>query len=167
MTKTSTFEVKFKRRRNQKTNYRKRLSLLLSKKPRLIIRKSNKRILAQVMTFSPQGDKNECMAVSSELKKFGWGNATSNIPSAYLTGYLCGLRAGKKKVSEAVLDTGLHSTVHGGKIFSCLKGFIDAGVKVSADETVFPKEDRIKGKHLSKKESENMFEKTLEAIKKQ
>ena len=166
MTKTSTFEVMFKRRRQQKTNYRKRLALLLSKKPRLIVRKTNKRVLAQVVTFEPAGDKTQCAAASSELKKFGWTASTSNIPSAYLTGYLCGLLAGKKKISEAVLDTGIHSTVHGGKIFACLKGFIDAGIKVKADELIFPKEERITGKHLLRKIQEKEFEKTLEAIKK-
>ncbi|MBT3583115.1 50S ribosomal protein L18, partial [Candidatus Woesearchaeota archaeon] len=42
------YTVKFRRRRAGKTNYHNRLALLLSRKPRLVIRKTNKYIICQI-----------------------------------------------------------------------------------------------------------------------
>ena len=41
MSRTSTYEVKFKRRNEGKTNYKKRLAMLKSGRPRAVIRKTN------------------------------------------------------------------------------------------------------------------------------
>lgn len=164
MSKTSTFEVKFKRRRQQKTNYRKRISLLVSKKPRVVVRKSNKHIVAQLVLFDHKGDITKCAASSKELGKIGWTHSTANTSAAYLTGYLCGVRAKKLEVKEAILDLGLHSPIYGSKVFACLKGFINAGVKVPVSEEVFPKEDRLKGKHLKHPLDGAEFEKIMKKI---
>ncbi len=164
MTKTSTFEVAFRRRRQEKTNYRKRLFMVKSKKPRIVVRKSNKSMIVQVINFEPKGDRTVCSAVSRELKKFGWDFGASNISSAYLTGFLCGTRAKKNNVKEAILDIGLQTPIHGSRVFASLKGFVDAGVTVPADAVVFPKEERLKGKHLAKKDATEHFEKVIKAI---
>ncbi len=136
--------VPYRRKREGKTNYRKRLKLLKSKKPRLVIRKTNKYIIAQIIDYSPNGDIVLNQAVSKELKKYGWNMSFKNIPAAYLTGYLLGRKF--KKDSELVLDIGLQEK--GGRIFAALKGAVDAGLKVKFNESILPDEKRIVGEHI-------------------
>ena len=62
----------FKRKRLGKTDYRKRLKLLLANKSRLVVRKSLKSILAQIVEYGEKGDKIVVSAHSSELKKYGY-----------------------------------------------------------------------------------------------
>ena len=87
------YELKMRRRRTGQTDYRMRLKLLLSKKPRLAVRKSLKHIRVQVISYTQKGDVINASAFSQELKKFGWNYSTSSLPAAYLTGLLCGIRA--------------------------------------------------------------------------
>jgi len=95
------------------------------------------------------GDKVLVSADSSELsRKFGWLGNRSNLPSAYLTGLLCGFRALASGVKEAVLDIGLQSPTKGAKIFATLKGVSDAGVLVPHDEGILPSEERVQGQHV-------------------
>ena len=103
--KKATYKVQFKRRHNGKTNYKKRLALVKSGKPRLVVRKTNNRIIVQVITYERPGDKVITSATSVQLKKYGWAG-NKNIPSAYLTGLLCGMRAKEAKVQSAILDIG-------------------------------------------------------------
>ena len=140
-----TFKMPFRRRREGKTNYKKRLKLLLSKKPRLVVRKSLKYIRAQIVEFDKKGDKTLASAFSRELKKLGWKYACDNLPAAYLTGLLIGKRALEKGISEAVLDMGLYPSTKGSRIYACVKGALDAGLKIPCSEDVLPSEERIKG----------------------
>ena len=39
-------------------------------------------------------------------------------------------------------------TVKGGRIFSVVKGLIDGGLDIPANEVVFPSEERLSGEHL-------------------
>ncbi|MBI4045102.1 MAG: 50S ribosomal protein L18 [Candidatus Diapherotrites archaeon] len=160
---TSTFLTKFRRRIEQKTNYKKRLALLKSKTDRVVIRRTNSQVIVQLVKFEPSGDRTLCSAVSNELRKMGWKSSAKNMPACYLTGFLCGTKAKKAGASTAILDMGLHTPVHGGRIFAALKGFVDAGIKVPLEEDVLPKEDRVFGKHLQKPMPE--FEKVLSEIK--
>ena len=137
----------FKRKFKKKTDYRKRLKLLYSKKPRFIIRKSSKHIRAQITEFDPKGDKITVSATTQDLKKFGWTNCT-NIPSAYLTGLLIGKRALKKNINSAILDTGLEKSVKGSRIYAVLKGAIDAGLSIPHSPDILPSDERISGKHI-------------------
>lgn len=146
---TPTYKMPFKRRRLGKTNYRKRLKLLLSKKPRLVVRRSLKYIIAQIVEFEKSGDKTLVSATSKELKKYGWDFACDNIPAAYLTGLLIGKRALEKKIKEVVLDSGLYSSTKGNRIYACVKGALDAGLQVPVDQSMIPSEDRIKGLHIA------------------
>ncbi|MBU1120841.1 50S ribosomal protein L18 [Candidatus Micrarchaeota archaeon] len=150
MSKTSTFKMKFKRRMKGKTDYSKRLGLLKSKKPRLVVRKSNNNVLTQIIEYSSSGDKVLVSGHSKELKKLGWKMHKGNIPAAYLTGMLCGLRAKKKNVSEAVLDIGRLTPVHGSVVFAVLKGVVDAGISIPFDEKAFPSQERVSGKEIQK-----------------
>jgi len=145
-----TYKMPFKRRRLSKTDYQKRLKLLFSKKPRLVIRKSLKYIIAQVIEFDKTGDKTLVTASSKELKKHGWKFAFDNLPAAYLTGLMVGKKAVKAGIKEVVLDSGLYSSTKGNRIYSAVKGVVDSGVKINVSNDVLPSEERIKGLHIAK-----------------
>ncbi|MCR4368329.1 MAG: 50S ribosomal protein L18 [archaeon] len=152
------YKVKFRRRRDFKTNYTKRLALLKSGKARLVVRKTNAGMVCEVTEYKPLGDMVKAFQSASSLKKLGWKANTGNIPSAYLCGYACAKKALKAGVTEAVLDIGLATPIHGGRIFAALKGAIDAGLSVPADAAVFPKEDRANGKHIGIETAKNLEE---------
>ena len=158
----ATTKLGFARRRKKKTNYAKRLAMIKSGKPRLAVRKTNTSVNVQVITYSKTGDTTVASAVSKELAKYGWNGSHKNMPSAYLTGLICGVRA-TKKINEAIADIGLHSPIHGSRVFAAVKGAIDAGLKINVDEIALPKEDRLKGKHISEETVKN-FEETKEKI---
>lgn len=151
-----------KRRREKKTDYKKRLALVKSGKIRLVIRRSLNNIRVQFVEFNPSGDKTLISAISTELKKLGW-NRTGNVPGSYLTGLLAGKKAKEKKIDEAVLDIGLQSSTKGSRIYAALKGVLDAGVNVVHSEKILPDENRIKGSHISE-ELVNQFEQTKAKI---
>ncbi len=144
-----TYRVPFRRRREGKTNYRKRLRLLLSGEPRMVVRKSNRYIRAQLILAAPEGDKTVADANSAELAKFGWEFSKKNTPAAYLTGLLLGKRALRKGFKHAILDMGLHTPSQGCRIYAALKGAVDAGLEVPHDPSIFPAEERIRGEHIA------------------
>jgi large subunit ribosomal protein L18 len=139
----------FKRRRLGKTDYNRRLKLLLSKKPRLVVRKSLKYIIAQIVEFDKKGDKVMLSVNSKQLKKLGWNFACDNLPAAYLTGLMIGKLSKEKKIPEAILDSGLYPSTKGSKVYATVKGTIDGGLTVPITEEILPTEDRISGKHIA------------------
>ncbi len=141
--------VPYRRKREGRTNYRKRLKLLQSGKPRLVVRKSLKGIYASLIDFHGSGDKTLAAANTQELKEFGWAINGGNLPSAYLVGLLLGTKAKKLKVGEAVLDIGLYSPVRKSRIYAALAGALDAGLKVPHSADVLPEKERIEGKHIA------------------
>jgi large subunit ribosomal protein L18 len=143
-----TRTVKYRRKREGKTDYKKRIRILLSSKPRLVVRKSLKYITAQIIKYDGKGDKVIVTARSSELKKEGWNYNYSNTPSAYLTGLLIAKKAKEKKITEAILDIGLNKSVPGSKLYAVLKGAVDNGLNIPHSDNVLPKEDRLNGKHI-------------------
>lgn len=145
----TTFKTKPRRRREGKTNYAKRLALLKSRVPRLVVRVKNSLVVAQVVNYAEKGDQTVVNTTSLELKKHGYKGHLGNAAAAYLTGFLCGLKALKKKVNEAVLDTGLHSNVRGSNIYAALQGAVDAGLKIPHSPEAFVQE-RALGKHIEK-----------------
>jgi large subunit ribosomal protein L18 len=143
------FSVKPRRRREGKTDYRKRLKLLRSQKVRIVVRKSIKNTQIQFIEYKEKGDNILISAKSNELiKKFNWKYSTSSIPAAYLTGLLAGKRAKDKGINECVIDIGRHPPVKGSRIFATIKGVTDAGIKCPHNEEKIPSDDRIMGKHL-------------------
>ena len=142
------YRVPFRRRREMKTDYQQRKRLLKSGKIRFVARPTNKQVLVQFIESKVGGDKTFVQTQSTELKKFGWEIATSNLPAAYLTGYLAGKKALKAKIKEAILDIGIHSANAGTRIFATLKGVVDAGVEIPYNEIMLPSEDRIQGQHI-------------------
>jgi large subunit ribosomal protein L18 len=149
MAKNSSYRVQLRRRREGKTDYRARKALVLSRRPRLVARSSLRNVTVQLVVAKPIGDTVLAAAQSGELKKFGWKAPTGNVPSAHLTGLLCGLRARKAGVSEAVLDLGLIGPTRGSRIFAILSGALDAGIEVPHAEEKLGKE-RVKGEHIVK-----------------
>ncbi|RLF31169.1 MAG: 50S ribosomal protein L18 [Thermoplasmata archaeon] len=144
------YRIKPRRRREGRTDYRKRLKLLKSRKTRLVVRKSLKNTLVQFIEYKEEGDNVIATATSKELtSKYNWKFSTSTTPAAYLTGLLAGKRAKEKGIKECILDTGRHVPVAGSKIFASLKGVIDAGVECPCSEEKIPSEERIMGKHLN------------------
>ena len=149
MARGSNYCVPLRRRREGKTDYHARKALVLSGKPRLVARSTLKNVTAQIIVAKPHGDEVLAAAHSRELKKkYGWKAPTGNVPAAYLTGLLCGLKAKTKGVSEAILDIGLVAPTKGSKVFATLSGVLDAGVDVPHAEEKIVKE-RTKGEHIA------------------
>ena len=141
--------IAFRRKREQRTNYKTRQSLLLSGKFRLVFRSSNRSITAQLIKFDVKRDQVLVAVNSSALKKLGWNYSAKNTPAAYLTGLLLGIKAKEKGYEEAILDLGPKRILQKGKVFAFLKGALDGGLKIPhSDESIFPSEDRISGKHI-------------------
>lgn len=138
-----------RRRREARTNYHQRLRLLKSGKPRLVARKSNKHIRAQLVSTGPNGDRTVASAHSSDLEAFGWEAPMGNLPAAYLTGVLAGKRALAEGVDTAVLDIGLNTATPGNKVFAIQEGAIDAGLEIPHSESVFADWNRTRGTHIA------------------
>jgi large subunit ribosomal protein L18 len=138
------------RRRNEgKTDYHKRLKLLKSRKLRVTIRASNDHMRVQIIQSKFGGDKVIISAFSKELtSKFAWNANTGNIPAAYLTGYLAGVRAKAKDIQDAIFDLGVF--YHRNRVLAACKGIVDSGINVPYREEFFPEHlgDRIKGTHI-------------------
>lgn len=141
--------ISYRRKREGKTDYGKRLKLVMSNKLRFVVRKSNRNILIQLTQFSPKGDKVLVSAHTNELRKFGWKAAKRNMPAAYLLGMLVALKAKKKKINEAVLDIGLYPSIGGSLLYAALNGAVDKGLIIQHDKKILPKQERIEGKHIT------------------
>lgn len=148
MATNKKYTVRLARKRKRKTDYRARLRLLISRKSRLVIRKSNNKIYLQLIKYDKQGDRVLFCLDSSELKNYGWKYKLNNLPACYLTGLLFGLEAKKQKINDIILDLGLNISVYGSSLYSTLKGVVDSGLNIPYDDKVLPSEDRIKGKHI-------------------
>jgi large subunit ribosomal protein L18 len=149
MARNARYRVALRRRREGKTDYQARKALVLSGKPRLVARNSLKHAFVQIVVAKPVGDMVLAAAHSRELAKFGWKAPTGNVPAAYLTGFLCGLKAKAKGVGEAILDIGLVAPTKGSKLFAVLSGVVDAGIVVPHDEAKIVK-DMVRGEHIAK-----------------
>lgn len=143
-----TFKTHHRRRREGRTDYKQRLGLLKSGKPRLVIRKAANNIVCQIVRHDTKGDKTIVTATGKDLRKAGWKAHCGNTPASYLIGLICGIEAKKKKITEAILDAGLHTSTKGSRIYATLKGVIDGGVKVPHSEEILPDEKTISGKSI-------------------
>jgi large subunit ribosomal protein L5e len=146
-----TFQVKWARRRNGRTDYRQRHKLITqdknkyqSPKYRLCVRFSNRYVLIQVIYAEISGDKILCAASSKELIKHGLKVGLKNYSAAYLTGLLLARRllqklgldetyAGNEEVTGEVVKTEVDGRVfyvdevdEEKRPFRCL---LDVGIK--------------------------------------
>ncbi|MBU2639559.1 MAG: 50S ribosomal protein L18 [Nanoarchaeota archaeon] len=135
--------------RKSRTNYKQRLELLKSGKLRLVVRKALNNISLQIVEYEANGDKILISVHSVMLKKYGWDLHRGNLPSAYLTGLLCGKLAKEKEFGEIIVDLGLSRSLKGSVQYAAIKGAVDAGLKVNCGEEMFPNEERFSGKTIS------------------
>jgi large subunit ribosomal protein L18 len=165
MSKNKTYTVKFRRKREKRTDYRKRIKYISSNKLRIVLRPYNKKIIIQAVEFKEDGDKILFTVDSTRLNKYGWKGSTSGISAAYLTGLLFG-HVSEGKIKEGVIDVGLHSITKGTRLPAAIKGIVDSGINVPHSAEIFPKEDVINGTVVSKYSAE-LKKSDLEKYKKQ
>lgn len=146
MATNNSYAVPYRRKREGKTDYKKRMKLLLGHQLRLVIRRSNKHITMQIIEFKTTGDIVRASAHSLELSKYGWNIATCNTSAAYLTGYLL---AKKLPGATCVTDLGQHTSVKGAILYAAVKGAIDGGLTIPYSENVIPNINRIRGEHVA------------------
>jgi len=137
-----------RRRREGLTDYRKRLKLVKSGLPRLVIRRTNRYLIVQLILSKAGGDQTVITVTSKKLAEYGWRGGFKNLPAAYLTGLLAGKMALSKGYEKAIVDLGLQRPVYGSRLFAAVKGAADAGLEIPAAEEVFPDEDRVRGEHV-------------------
>jgi large subunit ribosomal protein L18 len=154
-----------RRRRENKTDYRARFDILKSKLDRIVIRKTNKYIAIQQVSNSEAQDFVKVGITSKELLEHGWSekNAGSlkSLPASYITGLLAGKKIGKGKF---IVDFGMIKNNAGSRVYAALKGLIDAGLEINANEKIFPSKERLEGSHL-KPELKEMIKKVKEKVR--
>jgi large subunit ribosomal protein L5e len=176
------FQVKYRRRREGKTDYYARKRLVTQDKNkynspryRLVVRFSNKDVIAQIVYAKITGDFVLTAAYSHELPRYGMPVGLTNYAAAYATGLLLArrvltkLKLGDKykgnqdingndynvealadgpKPFFALLDVGLKRTTTGSKVFAVLKGATDGGLEVPHSDSRFVGYDK-EGKKLN------------------
>jgi len=170
---SSRYQTRFRRRREGKTDYYARKRLVFqekdkydAKKYRLCVRRTNRRIIAQIIFATLEGDKVMAAADSFELRRFGLNAGLTNYAAAYCTGLLCARRLlterglgdmykgnnkvngeyysvcdkadGDKRPFKAHLDVGLIRTTTGNRVFGAMKGASDGGLHVPHSTKRFP-----------------------------
>ena len=141
--------VPFRRRREGKTDYYQRTRLIVADVPRMVVRKTNRHIIVQLVTAELDGDRTLVAANSAELEKYGYKGSTSSTPAAYLTGMLFAVKAKKAKQESAILDIGLNRATPGARVFAALKGAVEAGLAIPHGEEILPSDERAKGAHIA------------------
>jgi len=162
-------KIQKRRRRENKTDYARRIKLLKSGSARVIFRKTNRYLIAQYISSKHAQDKVEIGINSKDLIQYGWPKefqgSLKSLPAAYLLGLLIGRKIIEKKLATPIIDFGMIRILHKTKTYSFLKGMIDSGIKIKCKEEIFPNEDRIKGKHM-KKDFSKIFEELKSKIEK-
>lgn len=155
------------RRKEYKTDYKKRFTLLSSRMPRIVFRKTNKYFIAQYAESKEAQDKVILGIDSKKLVEYGWPEKKSikSITASYLTGYLMGKKILLKKLENPILDLGMIRAIHKSKVYAFIKGLIDSGIKIECDKENFPDESRMEGEHLKNKISFNEIKSKIEKIK--
>ena len=67
MARNKNYTVAFRRKRKKLTNYAKRRTMLLSDKPRFVVRRSLSNVLVQLVSYQPNGDVVLTFASSAEF----------------------------------------------------------------------------------------------------
>lgn len=165
-------KIQKRRRREFKTNYSKRIKMLKGNLPRIVFRKTNKKIIGQYVTSKEAQDSVIVEANSMDLLKYGWPKENTgslkSLPAAYLTGFLLSKRIiESEKGEKAILDIGLIRNVKKSRIYAFLKGVVDGGLDVPCNEKAFPEEERISGKNTKIKDFRERFNKIKIKIEKE
>ncbi len=121
----------------------------MGKRDFITVNITNQNTQVQILTPGMTGDKVVASAHSRYLLAKGWKGSRKSVPAAYLTGYLAGKKALGQGAKDAIMYTGTRRYTQ--RMAAALKGIVDAGVKVPADEKTFPPNERINGEHLTVK----------------
>ncbi len=135
-----------KRRLENKTDYKARLAMLKSEKPRLVIRKTNRYIISQIVVSEIAQDKVVSEVNSKALLSLGWpkekAGSLKSLSAAYLTGLLL---ASKTNEKEAILDLGLQRNIHKSRLYATLKGAVDGGLSIPHSKEALPSDEMVQG----------------------
>ncbi|KAL7152073.1 hypothetical protein ABFS83_04G073800 [Erythranthe nasuta] len=111
------FQVKFKRRREGKTDYRARIRMINQDKNkyntpkyRFVVRFTNKDIICQIVSATITGDHVLAAAYAHELPHFGLDVGLSNYAAAYCTGLLLSRRVLKKLEMDEEYEGNVEAT---------------------------------------------------------
>ncbi|XAR71061.1 hypothetical protein NMG60_11028149 [Bertholletia excelsa] len=111
------FQVKFKRRREGKTDYRARIRLINQDKNkyntpkyRFVVRFTNKDIIAQIVSASIAGDMVLASAYAHELPCYGLEVGLTNYAAAYCTGLLLARRVLRMLEMDAEYEGNVEAT---------------------------------------------------------
>ena len=134
-----------RRRKEGKTDYKARFGFLKSGIPRVVARRTNKYLIAQIISSDVAQDKVIIEVNSKELLSKGWpkelAGSLKSLPACYLTGYLLGKKS--KDIQKGILDIGLQRSISKNRIYSFLKGLVDSGFEIAHDEKVFPSDEML------------------------
>jgi len=149
----SRYQVKYKRRRQGKTDYYARKRLITQAKNkynapkyRLVVRFTHRDIIAQIISSEISGDKVFVAAYAHELKRYGITHGLTNWAAAYAVGLLIARRALKKLdldedfpgVEEADGEYTLTEATEGEEGRRPFKVFLDVGLtRTSTGARVF------------------------------
>jgi len=122
----SRYQVKFRRRREGRTDYRQRKRLVAqaknkyqSPKYRLIVRFTNTQVICQIAYSLIDGDRILCQANSKELPRYGLKVGLKNYAAAYATGLLVARRLLQKVGLDDVYEG---NTEVDGEVVKCEEG---------------------------------------------
>jgi len=149
-----------RRLREEKTNYKKRGTMLMGKREFITVNISNENTQVQILKPEITGDKVIASAHSRYLLEKGWKGSRKSVPAAYLTGYVAGKKALGKGSKGAILYTGTKRYTQ--RMAAALKGVIDAGLEVPAGSKTFPPNERINGEHLTVKNDVLQIKSTID-----
>lgn len=149
-----------RRLREEKTNYKKRGTMLMGKRDFVTVNITNENTQVQILKPGIAGDSVVASAHSRYLLGKGWKGSRKSISAAYLTGYLAGKKALDKGANDAILYTGTRRYTQ--RMAAALKGVIDAGLQVPADKETFPPDERINGDHLAVKNNVPEFKSAID-----
>jgi large subunit ribosomal protein L18 len=144
------YATKYRRRREGRTNYHKRLKLVQSGKTRIIVRRSNTGMTVQFADYVATGDVIRAGATGKDVRAAGCtAISAKSLPGSYLTGYIAGLRAKKAGITHAIVDLGMQTSTKGNRLYAAIKGAVDAGLDIPVGEDMFPAQERLSGSHIA------------------
>ncbi len=161
-------KVRKRRRREGKTDYKARINLLRSGKDRIVFRKTNRYVIGQYIKSEEAKDYVLVGLTSKQLLEYGWPQSSrgslKSLPACYLTGFLLGKKILDKygEGTESIFDIGLLRSIVKSRVYSFLKGVVDAGIKVNYKEDMFPEKERLEGKYLKSKIEVNKIKENIE-----
>jgi large subunit ribosomal protein L5e len=171
------FQVKYARRRSGQTDYYARRRLIFQEKKkyntpkyRLVVRRTNRDVIAQVVYSRMDGDYVMASAYGHELVNYGVKAGFTNYAACYCTGLLLARRLltslnladtykgiseingtdytvddeepGEKQPFRCFLDVGLAPTTTGARVFGVMKGAVDGGLSIPHNNKRFPGYDK-------------------------